>query len=204
MRVARGVRVSWGLPMCCHSGGGGGGTITGFDSEHICVVQVQLMPQLHSTHCAPCCCSFSPAAVPPSLPQVSISTDPYAVFQDAEWALMIGAKPRGPGQERADLLDQNGRIFVEQVSVQIQPSSLCVLLSVSPQVVLQYKCCFHKRRWLECACAECVDLFCPGPHSHESESLTHHKHYCSPPGQHPVLTPVHCYCCCRHPHRAVP
>lgn len=27
---------------------------------------------------------------------------------------MIGAKPRGPGQERADLLDQNGRIFVEQ------------------------------------------------------------------------------------------
>jgi len=48
--------------------------------------------------------------------QVSISTDPYTVFQDAEWALMIGAKPRGPGQERADLLDQNGRIFVEQVS----------------------------------------------------------------------------------------
>jgi malate/lactate dehydrogenase len=46
---------------------------------------------------------------------VSISTDPYAVFQDAEWALMIGAKPRGPGQERADLLDQNGRIFVDQV-----------------------------------------------------------------------------------------
>lgn len=47
--------------------------------------------------------------------QVSIGTDPYAVFKDAEWALMIGAKPRGPGQERADLLDQNGRIFVEQV-----------------------------------------------------------------------------------------
>lgn len=50
----------------------------------------------------------------PLLREVSISTDPYAVFQDAEWALMIGAKPRGPGQERADLLDQNGRIFVEQ------------------------------------------------------------------------------------------
>lgn len=48
--------------------------------------------------------------------QVGIGTDPYAVFQDADWALMIGAKPRGPGQERADLLDQNGRIFVEQVS----------------------------------------------------------------------------------------
>ena len=54
-------------------------------------------------------------ARPSPLTQVAISTDPYAVFQDAEWALMIGAKPRGPGQERADLLDQNGRIFVEQV-----------------------------------------------------------------------------------------
>eukprot|EP00775_Hariotina_reticulata_P010501 gene10501-10661_t len=50
----------------------------------------------------------------PLLREVSIGTDPYAVFQDAEWALMIGAKPRGPGQERADLLDQNGRIFVDQ------------------------------------------------------------------------------------------
>jgi malate dehydrogenase (NADP+) len=50
----------------------------------------------------------------PLLREVSIGTDPYAVFKDAEWALMIGAKPRGPGQERADLLDQNGRIFVEQ------------------------------------------------------------------------------------------
>jgi hypothetical protein len=66
------------------------------------------------------CCSAG--AVPPYLSavsagaaQVSISTDPYAVFTDADWALMIGAKPRGPGQERADLLDQNGRIFVDQV-----------------------------------------------------------------------------------------
>lgn len=58
--------------------------------------------------------------------QVSISTDPYAVFQDAEWALMIGAKPRGPGQERADLLDQNGRIFVEQVRV-VCGLCVCVL-----------------------------------------------------------------------------
>lgn len=50
--------------------------------------------------------------------QVGIGTDPFAVFQDADWALMIGAKPRGPGQERADLLDQNGRIFVDQVSTE--------------------------------------------------------------------------------------
>ncbi|GMH13290.1 hypothetical protein Nepgr_015131 [Nepenthes gracilis] len=50
----------------------------------------------------------------PLLREVSISIDPYEVFQDAEWALLIGAKPRGPGMERADLLDINGKIFSEQ------------------------------------------------------------------------------------------
>lgn len=51
----------------------------------------------------------------PLLREVSIGIDPYEVFQDAEWALLIGAKPRGPGMERADLLDINGQIFAEQV-----------------------------------------------------------------------------------------
>ena len=37
------------------------------------------------------------------------------VFQDVDWALLIGAKPRGPGMERADLLDINGQIFAAQV-----------------------------------------------------------------------------------------
>ncbi|KMS95602.1 hypothetical protein BVRB_006710 [Beta vulgaris subsp. vulgaris] len=50
----------------------------------------------------------------PLLREVSISIDPYEVFQDAEWALLIGAKPRGPGMERAGLLDINGRIYAEQ------------------------------------------------------------------------------------------
>jgi len=51
----------------------------------------------------------------PLLREVSIGIDPYEVFQDAEWALLIGAKPRGPGMERAGLLDINGQIFAEQV-----------------------------------------------------------------------------------------
>ncbi|XP_028782522.1 malate dehydrogenase [NADP], chloroplastic isoform X2 [Neltuma alba] len=50
----------------------------------------------------------------PLLREVSIGIDPYEVFQDVEWALLIGAKPRGPGMERADLLDINGKIFAEQ------------------------------------------------------------------------------------------
>ncbi|KAI8006992.1 hypothetical protein LOK49_LG07G01361 [Camellia lanceoleosa] len=50
----------------------------------------------------------------PLLKEVSIGIDPYDIFQDAEWALLIGAKPRGPGMERADLLEINGKIFAEQ------------------------------------------------------------------------------------------
>eukprot|EP00475_Leptophrys_vorax_P029887 TRINITY_DN4427_c0_g1_i3.p1 TRINITY_DN4427_c0_g1~~TRINITY_DN4427_c0_g1_i3.p1 ORF type:complete len:444 (-),score=34.78 TRINITY_DN4427_c0_g1_i3:145-1476(-) len=50
----------------------------------------------------------------PLLREVSIGVDPYDSFKDADWALLIGAKPRGPGMERADLLDINGQIFAEQ------------------------------------------------------------------------------------------
>ncbi|KAG5557213.1 hypothetical protein RHGRI_007475 [Rhododendron griersonianum] len=50
----------------------------------------------------------------PLLREVSISIDPYDVFQDVDWALLIGAKPRGPGMERAGLLDLNGKIFADQ------------------------------------------------------------------------------------------
>ncbi|KAH0456115.1 hypothetical protein IEQ34_014022 [Dendrobium chrysotoxum] len=50
----------------------------------------------------------------PLLREVSIGVNPYDVFEDAEWALLVGAKPRGPGMERAALLDINGQIFAEQ------------------------------------------------------------------------------------------
>ena len=39
----------------------------------------------------------------PLLREVDIGTYPYQVFQDVDWALLIGAKPRGPGMERAAL-----------------------------------------------------------------------------------------------------
>eukprot|EP00227_Mantoniella_beaufortii_P004367 CAMPEP_0197610056 /NCGR_PEP_ID=MMETSP1326-20131121/52496_1 /TAXON_ID=1155430 /ORGANISM="Genus nov. species nov., Strain RCC2288" /LENGTH=436 /DNA_ID=CAMNT_0043178515 /DNA_START=15 /DNA_END=1325 /DNA_ORIENTATION=+ len=50
----------------------------------------------------------------PLLREVSIGVDANVVFADADWALLIGAKPRGPGMERSDLLEMNGKIFVEQ------------------------------------------------------------------------------------------
>ena len=44
-----------------------------------------------------------------------VMTDQAEVgFKDANWCLLVGAKPRGPGMERADLLKDNGKIFITQ------------------------------------------------------------------------------------------
>lgn len=40
--------------------------------------------------------------------------DPYIAFKDADYALLVGAKPRSEGMERADLLLENAKIFIEQ------------------------------------------------------------------------------------------
>src|SRR6266436_5587055 len=42
------------------------------------------------------------------------SADPAAAFKDADIALLVGARPRGPGMERKDLLEANGKIFAPQ------------------------------------------------------------------------------------------
>ncbi len=42
------------------------------------------------------------------------SADPKVAFKDADYALLVGAKPRGPGMERKDLLMDNAKIFIEQ------------------------------------------------------------------------------------------
>jgi malate dehydrogenase len=42
------------------------------------------------------------------------SADPKVAFKDADVALLVGARPRGPGMERKDLLLENARIFIEQ------------------------------------------------------------------------------------------
>ena len=50
----------------------------------------------------------------PLLKDVKIGSDPYDLFGDVDVAILVGAKPRGPGMERKDLLTENGKIFVEQ------------------------------------------------------------------------------------------
>jgi len=50
----------------------------------------------------------------PTLAGVVCSDDPNVAFKDADYALLVGAKPRGPGMERADLLQGNAAIFSVQ------------------------------------------------------------------------------------------
>src|SRR5215207_7057224 len=40
--------------------------------------------------------------------------DPMKAFKDADYALLVGSRPRGPGMERAELLAVNGAIFTAQ------------------------------------------------------------------------------------------
>jgi len=42
------------------------------------------------------------------------TSDPEVAFKDADVALLVGARPRGPGMERKDLLLENAKIFVAQ------------------------------------------------------------------------------------------
>ncbi len=50
----------------------------------------------------------------PHLKEVKIGSDPGEIFGDVNIAILVGAKPRGPGMERKDLLNENGGIFVKQ------------------------------------------------------------------------------------------
>jgi malate dehydrogenase len=50
----------------------------------------------------------------PLLAGMSGSGDANIAFKDAEIALLVGAKPRGPGMERKDLLLENAKIFIAQ------------------------------------------------------------------------------------------
>jgi len=50
----------------------------------------------------------------PLLQGMEAAADPMVAFRDTEIALLVGARPRGPGMERKDLLEANGRIFAPQ------------------------------------------------------------------------------------------
>ncbi|HSA72126.1 MAG TPA: malate dehydrogenase [Burkholderiales bacterium] len=50
----------------------------------------------------------------PLLHAMVATSEPMVAFKDVEVALLVGARPRGPGMERKDLLEANGKIFGPQ------------------------------------------------------------------------------------------
>ena len=50
----------------------------------------------------------------PQLAGMVCTDDPAVAFKDADFALLVGARPRGPGMERKDLLEANAAIFSVQ------------------------------------------------------------------------------------------
>src|SRR3989475_10997639 len=50
----------------------------------------------------------------PLLERVSASADRAETHHRADWVLLVGSVPRGPGMERGDLIRKNGPIFVEE------------------------------------------------------------------------------------------
>jgi malate dehydrogenase len=53
-------------------------------------------------------CAFAPLA------DIVATDDAAKAFRDADFALLVGARPRGPGMERNDLLEANAQIFSAQ------------------------------------------------------------------------------------------
>ena len=50
----------------------------------------------------------------PLVEGIILSDDPNVAFKDVDYAYLVGARPRGPGMERADLLTANAKIFSVQ------------------------------------------------------------------------------------------
>ena len=50
----------------------------------------------------------------PLLSRVTASSDRAESHTDADWVLLVGSVPRGPGMERGDLIRKNGPIFVDE------------------------------------------------------------------------------------------
>ena len=66
----------------------------------------------------------------PLLVHISASADRAVSHKDADWILLVGSVPRGPGMERGDLIRKNGPIFVDEGKAIAQYASANVRVAV--------------------------------------------------------------------------
>src|SRR5690606_15819805 len=76
----------------------------------------------------------------PLLAGMSAHSDPRTAFKDADVALLVGARPRGPGMERKDLLHVNAQIFTAQGKAlnEVASRNVKVLVVGNPGIVNAY------------------------------------------------------------------
>jgi malate dehydrogenase len=81
------------------------------DDQPVILQLLEIPPALDALH-GVCMelddCAFS------TLAGVVATDDPNLAFKDSDYALLVGARPRGPGMERNDLLEANAAIFSVQ------------------------------------------------------------------------------------------
>lgn len=68
----------------------------------------EMMPALEGVRMELEDCAFK------NLKEIKIGQDPFEMFKGVTHAFLVGAKPRGVGMERKELLEENGKIFIEQ------------------------------------------------------------------------------------------
>jgi len=70
----------------------------------------------------------------PLLHGVVATSDANEAFKDANWAVLVGGRPRGPGMERKDVIGVNAPIFVEQGKAinSVAASDIRVLVVANP------------------------------------------------------------------------
>ncbi|HEU5287557.1 MAG TPA: malate dehydrogenase [Candidatus Limnocylindria bacterium] len=66
----------------------------------------------------------------PLLANITASADRGVTHRDADWVLLVGSVPRGPGMERGDLIRKNGPIFVEEGKAIAQHAAPTVRVAV--------------------------------------------------------------------------
>jgi malate dehydrogenase len=66
----------------------------------------------------------------PLLANITASADRSVSHKDADWVLLVGSVPRGPGMERGDLIRKNGPIFVQEGQAVAQYASPGVRVAV--------------------------------------------------------------------------
>mmetsp|Transcript_34562 Transcript_34562/g.25677 ORF Transcript_34562/g.25677 Transcript_34562/m.25677 type:complete len:183 (-) Transcript_34562:544-1092(-) len=70
----------------------------------------------------------------PLIADILPTTDALTAFKDADVAVLVGARPRGPGMERKDLLTENAKIFKVQGEAidQVAKKNIKVLVVGNP------------------------------------------------------------------------